>query len=87
MEDTSISMNHALSSHLLESFDHSRRASTPPFGGYGLTAPNSSTQLGFFPIAHGNYSQMSNMSSSFSADQLAQMQAKLNKKLGPEYVA
>lgn len=81
-----MSMNHALSSHLLESFEQSRRAATPPFGGHGLTAPHTSTQLGFFPLSHGNFSQMSS-TSSFSADRLAEMQAKLNKKLGPEYVA
>lgn len=86
MEDTSMSMNHALSSHLMESFEQSRRVSTPPFGGHGLTAANTSTQLGFFPLSHGNFSQMSS-TSSFSADRLAEMQAKLNKKLGPEFIS
>ncbi|CAE6496000.1 unnamed protein product [Rhizoctonia solani] len=85
MEDTSMSMNHVLSSHLIDSFDQSRRAFTPPFGGHALTGHGPSTQLGFSPTAHGNYSQMSATgNSSLSMEQLAQMQAKLNKKLGPE---
>ncbi|QRW05489.1 DNA repair and recombination protein RAD22 [Ceratobasidium sp. AG-Ba] len=63
MNETSMSMNHALSSHLLESFDQSRRAATPAFG----TQP--------FDALATNFS---------SADQLAEMQAKLNKKLGPD---
>ena len=83
-----MSMNHVLSAHLLNSFEQSRRASTPPFGGHGLTGHSPSTQLGFSPTAHGGYSQMSAAgNSNLSMEQLAQMQAKLNKKLGPEYVA
>ncbi|CAE6467745.1 unnamed protein product [Rhizoctonia solani] len=88
MEEASMSMNHVLSAHLLDSFEQSRRASTPPFGGHGLTGHGPSTQLGFSPMLHGNYSQMSNAgNSSLSMEQLAQMQAKLNKKLGPEFIS
>ncbi|KAJ1311242.1 hypothetical protein OPQ81_009741 [Rhizoctonia solani] len=83
MEETSVSMNHVLSAHLLDSFEQSRRASTPPFGGHGLP-----TQLGYSPIVHGNYSQISTIgNNSLSTEQLAQMQAKLNKKLGPEFIS
>ncbi|CAE7102365.1 unnamed protein product [Rhizoctonia solani] len=88
MDDTSMSMNHILSAHLLDSFEQSRRASTPPFGGHGLTGPGPSTQLGFSPTAHGNYSQMTiTGNGSLSMEQLAQMQAKLNRKLGPEFIS
>jgi hypothetical protein len=80
MDDTSMSMNHALSSHLLDGFEQSRRASTPAFG----IQSSDLTRHGYLPSSHGNYSQMSNMSNFSSADQLAEMQAKLNKKLGPE---
>ncbi|KAF8708201.1 DEAD protein, partial [Rhizoctonia solani] len=86
--EENMSMNHVLSAHLLDSFDHSRRASAPPFGGHGQAGHGSSTQLGFFPMTHGSYSQMSMMSNnSLSVEQLAQMQAKLNKKLGPEFIS
>ncbi|CAE6493808.1 unnamed protein product [Rhizoctonia solani] len=87
MGDASISMNHVLSTHLLDSFEQSRRASTPPFGGHGFTGHGLSTQLGFSPMGHGNFSQMSMNGSSLSMEQLAEMQAKLNKKLGPEFIS
>ncbi|KAG8746002.1 DNA repair protein rad52 [Ceratobasidium sp. 414] len=83
MEDTSMSMNHALSSHLLDSFEQSRRAATPAFG----TQLFDSTRHGYLPSAHGNLSQMSNLSQFSSAEQLAAMQAKLNRKLGPEFLS
>ncbi|QRV76587.1 DNA repair and recombination protein RAD22 [Ceratobasidium sp. AG-Ba] len=78
-----MSMNHALSSHLLESFDQSRRAATPAFG----TQPFDALRHGYSPAAHGNLSQASAFSNFSSADQLAEMQAKLNKKLGPEFIS
>ncbi|KAG9093612.1 DNA repair protein rad52 [Ceratobasidium sp. UAMH 11750] len=83
MDNTSMSMNHALSSHLLDSFEQSRRAATPAFG----TQPFDSIRHGYLPSAHGNLSQMSNLSQFSSAEQLAAMQAKLNKKLGPEFLS
>ncbi|KAH7344803.1 Rad52/22 family double-strand break repair protein-domain-containing protein [Rhizoctonia solani] len=87
MGDASISMNHVLSAHLLDGFEQSRRASTPPFGGHGLASYGPPTQLGFSPMAHGNFSQMSMAGNSLSMEQLAEMQAKLNKKLGPEFIS
>lgn len=79
-----MSMNHALSSHLLGTFEQSRRASMPPFGGHGIGASDL-TRNGYLPSSHGNYTQLSNTDNNFSShEQLAAMQAKLNKKLGPE---
>ncbi|QRV91426.1 DNA repair and recombination protein RAD22 [Ceratobasidium sp. AG-Ba] len=83
MNETSMSMNHALSSHLLESFDQSRRAATPAFG----TQPFDALRHVYSPTAHGNLSHISSFSNFSSADQLAEMQAKLNKKLGPEFIS
>ncbi|KAG9104865.1 DNA repair protein rad52 [Ceratobasidium sp. 370] len=83
MDDASMSMNHALSSHLLDSFEQSRRAATPAFG----TQQFDLTRHAYLPSAHGNLSQMSSLSQFSSTEQLAAMQAKLNRKLGPEFLS
>ncbi|KAG8764927.1 DNA repair protein rad52 [Ceratobasidium sp. 428] len=83
MDDTAMSMNHVLSSHLLDGFEQSRRAATPAFG----TQPFDTTRHGYLPTAHGNLSQMTSLSQFSSTEQLAAMQAKLNKKLGPEFLS
>ncbi|KAG9126623.1 DNA repair protein rad52 [Ceratobasidium sp. 392] len=78
-----MSMNHVLSGHLLDSFEQSRRAATPAFG----TQPLEMTRHGYLPAAHGSLSQMTTLSQFSSTEQLAAMQAKLNKKLGPEFLS
>ena len=90
-------MSGALSGHLVESY----MLAQTPRGPFGQSTPQIATSgaMAFAPSMHGNFpSQMSTMPSMFdqsafmelsegTALKIAELQAKLNKKLGPEYIS
>ncbi|KAK7681344.1 hypothetical protein QCA50_015435 [Cerrena zonata] len=86
-------MSGALSGHLLESF----MLAQTPRGPFGQSTPQVMTSgaMAFAPSMHGTFSQLPSMLdhsalmelSEETSNKIAEMQAKLNKKLGPEYIS
>ncbi|CAL1699340.1 unnamed protein product [Somion occarium] len=78
-------MTAAFSGNLLDSY----HLAQSPRGPFGQASPQvvTSAALAYAPTMHGNFSNFSQMSSAETARKIATMQAKLNKKLGPEYIS
>lgn len=92
-EHSIVSMSGALSGHLLESY----MLAQTPRGPFGQSTPQIATSgaMAFAPSMHGTFSQLPSMLdhgalmglSEETAHKIDEMQAKLNKKLGPEYIS
>lgn len=86
-------MTAAFSGHLLESY----MLAQTPRGPFGQSTPQIATSgaMAFAPSMHGTFSQLPSMLdnsslmelSKESAAKIASLQAKLDKKLGPEYIS
>jgi DNA repair and recombination protein RAD52 len=90
--NVSFLMAGAFSGHLLDSFDSANDQSRAPFGQFGQMNISTCGAISFNPQMHGT--QHFNNSESFPQDisdattnKINALQAKLNQKLGPEYIS